>query len=134
MASITVIRTRLATNLGTISGLRTAAEVPDNPTPPIGIINLDSVDYDGAMQGGLTTYSFVVTVIVGRAAEREMQRKLDAYCDPTGSQSVKLAIESDKTLSGEVYDLRVERSSGMGSIIINDQNYLAAEFTVTVLA
>jgi hypothetical protein len=134
MASITVIRTRLAANLGTISGLRTAAEVPDNPTPPIGIINLDSVDYDGAMQGGLTTYSFVVTVIVGRAAEREMQRKLDAYCDPTGNQSVKVAIESDKTLSGEVYDLRVERSSGMGSIIINDQNYLAAEFTVTVLA
>ena len=133
MASITVIRTRLAANLGTISGLRTSAEMPDNPTPPIGIINLDSVDYDGAMQGGLTTYSFVVTVIVGRAAEREMQRKLDAYCDPTGSQSVKLAIESDKTLSGEVYDLRVERSSGMGSIIINDQNYLAAEFTVTVL-
>tara|TARA_B110000285_G_scaffold6223_1_gene6528 strand:- start:84 stop:488 length:405 start_codon:yes stop_codon:yes gene_type:complete len=134
MASITVIRTRLAANLGTISGLRTAAELPDNPTPPIGIVNLESVDYDGAMQGGLTTYSFVVTVIVGRAAEREMQRKLDAYCDPTGSQSVKLAIESDKTLSGEVYDLRVERSSGMGSIIINDQNYLAAEFTVTVLA
>jgi|TARA_B110000971_G_C19601724_1_gene316424 hypothetical protein len=133
MASITVIRTRLAANLGTISGLRTSAEMPDNPTPPIGIINLDSVDYDGAMQGGLTTYSFVVTVVVGRAAEREMQRKLDAYCDPTGSQSVKLAIESDKTLSGEVYDLRVERSSGMGSIIINDQNYLAAEFTVTVL-
>jgi hypothetical protein len=134
MASISVIRTRLAANLGTISGLRTSAEMPDNPTPPIGIINLDSVDYDGAMQGGLTTYSFVVMVVVGRAAEREMQRKLDAYCDTTGSQSVKLAIESDKTLSGEVYDLRVERSSGMGSIIINDQNYLAAEFTVTVLA
>jgi hypothetical protein len=134
MASISVIRTRLAANLGAISGLRTSAEMPDNPTPPIGVINLDSVDYDGAMQGGLTTYSFVVTVVVGRAAEREMQRKLDAYCDPTGSQSVKLAIESDKTLSGEVYDLRVERSSGMGSIIINDQNYLAAEFTVTVLA
>jgi hypothetical protein len=133
MAAISVIRTRLAANLGTISGLRTSAEMPDNPTPPIGIINLDSVDYDGAMQGGLTTYSFVVMVVVGRAAEREMQRKLDAYCDPTGSQSVKLAIESDKTLSGEVYDLRVERSSGMGSIIINDQNYLAAEFTVTVL-
>jgi hypothetical protein len=64
MASISVIRTRLAANLGTISGLRTSAEMPDNPTPPIGIINLDSVDYDGAMQGGLTTYSFVVMVVV----------------------------------------------------------------------
>ena len=134
MADISAMRTGLATNLATISGLRASAEIPDNPSPPIGIINLDTIDYDGAFNGGLTTYNFVVTVIVGRAAERTMQRKLDAYAQPTGSQSVKVAIESDKTLSGEVYDLRVERSSTIGSITIQDQTYLAAEFTVTVYA
>jgi hypothetical protein len=47
---------------------------------------------------------------------------------------VKVAIESDRTLDGEVYDLRVERSNVVGSITINDQIYLAAEFTVTVFA
>jgi len=134
MADISAMRTGLATNLATISGLRASAEIPDNPSPPIGIINLDTIDYDGAFNGGLTTYNFVVTVIVGRAAERTMQRKLDAYAQPTGSQSVKVAIESDRTLGGEVYDLRVERSNVVGSITINDQIYLAAEFTVTVFA
>ena len=134
MGTIFEIRQGLAANLGTISGLRTSPEIPDNPTPPIGIINLDSIEYDGAFQGGLTTYSFQVTVVVGRAAEREMQRKLDAYCQPVGNQSVKLAIESDRTLSGKVYDLRVISSTSIGSITINDQTYLAAEFTVTVYA
>jgi len=134
VGTIFEIRQGLAANLGTISGLRTSPEIPDNPTPPIGIINLDSIEYDGAFQGGLTTYSFQVTVVVGRAAEREMQRKLDAYCQPVGNQSVKLAIESDRTLSGKVYDLRVISSTSIGSITINDQTYLAAEFTVTVYA
>lgn len=134
MADITAMRTALASNLGNVNGLRTSPEIPDNPSPPIGIINLDTIDYDGAFNGGLTTYNFVVTVIVGRAAERTMQRKLDAYCAPTGSQSVKVAIESERTLGGEAYDLRVERSNVVGSITINDQIYLAAEFTVTVFA
>ena len=134
MADISAMRSGLATNLATISGLRASAEIPDNPSPPLGIINLDTIDYDGAFNGGLTTYNFVVTVIVGRAAERTMQRKLDSYAQPTGSQSVKVAIESDRTLGGEVYDLRVERSNVVGSITINDQIYLAAEFTVTVFA
>jgi len=134
VADITTIREGLATNLGTISGLRAVAEIPDNPTPPIGIVNMESVEYDGALNGGLVTYNFVVTLIVGRAAERQMQRKLDSYCSPTGENSVKAAIESDKTLSGEVYDLRVERATSIGSITINDQTYLAAEFTVTVFA
>lgn len=134
MASITNIRNGIASNIGTISGLRTAAEIPDSPNPPIAVVNLESIDYHQAMQNGLTRYNFTVTVVVGRAAEREMQRKLDGYCAVTGSQSVKAAIESNRTLSGEVYDLIVVSSNSIGSIQINDQTYLAAEFTVTVFA
>jgi hypothetical protein len=134
MAEISAMRTGIATNLGSISGLRASAEIPDSPNPPIAIINLDTIEYDEAFNGGLTRYNFVVTLVVGRAAERTMQRKLDAYCQPSGTQSVKVAIESDRTLNGKVYDLRVERSNVVGSITINDQIYLAAEFTVTVFA
>lgn len=134
MASIYALRTGLATNIGTISGLRASAELPDNPNPPIAVINLESIDYHGAMRDGLTTYNFVVSVIVGRSAEREMQRKLDAYCDVSGATSVKQAIESNRTLSGACYDLIVTSSSSIGNVIINDQTYLAAEFTVTVFA
>jgi hypothetical protein len=131
---INAMREAIATNLSTITGLRASAEIPDNPTPPIAVINLDTIDYNEAFNGGLTRYNFLVTVIVGRAAERTMQRKLDAYVQPTGTQSVKVAIESERTLGGEAYDLRVERSNVVGSITINDQIYLAAEFTVTVFA
>jgi hypothetical protein len=131
--SITAIRTALAKNLGTVPGLRTAAEIPDLPNPPIAVVSLNSVTYDGAFAKGLTNYNFSVTVIVGRVAEREAQRKLDAYIS-TGSSSIKNAIESDKTLGGSAYDCRVVSMDSVGSLTVSDTTYLAADFTVTVIA
>ena len=131
--SISQIRTALATNLATISGLRTAAEVPDLPNPPIAIVALNSVSYDRAYSKGMTSYSFTITVIVGRAAEREAQRKLDTYIS-TGASSIKNAVESDKTLGGYAYDCRVASMDSVGSLTISDTTYLAADFTVTVIA
>jgi hypothetical protein len=131
--SISQIRTALATNLATIPGLRTAAEVPDLPNPPIAIVALNNVSYDRAYANGMTNYTFVVTAIVGRSAEREAQRKLDAYITP-GANSVKNAIESDKTLGGSAYDCRVVSMDSVGSLTISDTTYLAADFTVTVIA
>ena len=131
--SISLIRTRLAANLATIPGLRTSAEVPDLPNPPVAIVALNSVSYDRAYAKGMTSYTFVITVIVGRAAEREAQRRLDTYIS-TGSSSVKYAVESDKTLGGNAYDCRVVSMDSVGSLTISDTTYLAADFTVTVIA
>jgi hypothetical protein len=131
--SISQIRTALATNIATISGLRTAAEIPDLPNPPIAIVSLESVTYDQAYAKGMTNYSFTVTVVVGRSAEREAQRKLDGYISP-GANSIKNAIESDKTLGGYAYDCRVVSMNSVGSVTISDTTYLAADFTVTVIA
>lgn len=131
--SISLIRQALATNLGTIAGLRTAAEVPDLPNPPIAIVALNSVSYDRAYAQGMTSYTFTVTVIVGRVAEREAQRKLDSYIS-TGASSVKSAVESDKTLGGNAYDCRVVSMDSVGQLTISDNTYLAADFTVTVIA
>ena len=131
--SISLIRSRLAANLATIPGLRTAAEVPDLPNPPVAIVALNSVSFDRAYAKGMTSYTFVITVIVGRAAEREAQRKLDAYITP-GANSVKNAVESDKTLGGYAYDCRVVSMDSVGSLTISDTTYLAADFTVTVIA
>jgi hypothetical protein len=132
--AITEMRERLAANLATISGLRTAAELIDNPSPPVALVSLDSIEYDQAYQRGLTLYTFTIIVIVGRAAERTAQRKLDDYLANDGEQSVKVAVESDRTLSGYAQDLRVVSAGSIGSIQVNDQTYLAAEFTVTVYA
>jgi hypothetical protein len=81
----------------------------------------------------MTTYTFTVTVIVGRSAEREAQRKLDGYIS-TGANSIKNAVESDKTLGGNAYDCRVVSMNSVGSVTISDTTYLAADFSVTVIA
>jgi hypothetical protein len=133
MASISDIRAGIAANLASITGLRTSAEIPDNPNPPVAIVSLDSVNYDRAYAKGMVDYSFTVTVIVGRSAERIAQRTLDTYIS-TGQNSIKNAIELDKSLGGAAYDCRVTSLNSIGSIQLNDNTYLAADFTVTVIA
>jgi hypothetical protein len=133
MASISELRAGIAANLATISGLRSAAEIPDNPNPPVAIVSLDSVTYDRAYAKGMVDYNFTVTVIVGRAAERIAQRTLDTYIS-TGQNSIKNAIELDKSLGGKAFDCRVTSLNSVGSIQLNDNTYLAADFTVSVIA
>ena len=134
MALISDLRNGLATNLATISGLRTAALMPDNPNPPIAIVVPSSVSFDDTFQRGMQTYSFTVLVVVGRADERTAQNKLDAYCASTGASSIKLAVESDKTLGGKAFDLRVTELRNYGQIVIGEVTYLSAEFTVLCYA
>jgi len=130
--TIAGIRQGLATNVGTISGLRTASEIPDQASPPIAIVSLGSINYHQAFQNGMTEFTFTVQVIVGRAAEKEAQRRLDQYAEPTGATSVKSAIESDKSLNGNCQTLIVSGMPSVGSLQMNDQTYLAAEFSVQV--
>lgn len=134
MASVTELRTAIATNLATISGLRTAAEIPDNINPPIAVVSFDRVQFHQSYKNGLSNYDFTVQLIVSRVDERNAQRYLDAYCSSTGASSVLLAIESDKTLGGKAFDCYVSEMSSYGSVIIGENTYLAAEFQVQVLA
>jgi hypothetical protein len=134
MANITELREALAANLATISGLRTAATIPDNPSPPIAIVQLNRVQYHQDFKRGMTEYDFSVQVIVGRVDERTAQRRLDAYCSSTGESAIGLAIESDRTLGGKAFDCIVTEMTNYGSVLISDVTYLAAEFNVRVLA
>lgn len=134
MASISDLRAGIAANLATISGLRVSAEMPDNPNPPQAIVAFNDAEFDLDFNRGMSQYNFTVTVIVGRAAERSAQRTLDSYCSSTGATSIKLAVESNRTLSGVAYDTRVSQLSSYGSITVGDTTYLAAEFDVQCYA
>jgi hypothetical protein len=134
MATISQMRTGLATNLATISGLRTAATMPDNPNPPIAIVMPQGISFDTSFGRGLDTYEFVVLVIVGRVDERTAQNLLDGYCNPTGATSIKTALESDRTLGGQAQDLRVTEMRNYSSVPVGEVTYLAAEFVVSVFA
>ena len=133
MTNISDLRSGLATNLATISGLRTSVDLPDNPNPPVAVIGIENVNYDQAFAGGLVEYNFRVTVLASRASDRMAQRRLDTYT-LTETGSVKLAIESDKTLGGKAFDVRVTEMSNIGTVSLGEISYLAADFTVTVYA
>lgn len=131
--TVAQIRDGLGANIATIAGLRVAETIPDNPSPPIAIISLSNVVYDGAFHGGLVQYSFTVSVIVGRASERIAQTRLDTLIS-TGSGSLKVAVESDKTLGGAAYDVKLTDLSNIGAVQLSDATYLAADFSVQVYA
>ena len=131
--TITDFRTAIAANIGTISGLRTYADIPDNPAMPCAVVQLRNVEYDRAMQRGLTQYDFVVTVIFGRIATSQAQRSMDQLIS-TGDRSLKAAIESDRTLDGKAFDTVVTAMTNVQSVTIGDITYLSADFAVTVYA
>jgi hypothetical protein len=134
MASIGELRSGIATNLATITGLRTGSTIPDNVNPPFAIISPSSADYHQTFHNGMTKYSFTVTLVVGRVSERSAQNALDAYCSPTGSSSIRGAVELDRTLGGKAFDCVVSGMRNYGSISLGDNTYLAAEFDLVVQA
>jgi len=134
MPTVQELREGLAVRLRTISGLRAASTQPDSPNPPQAIVNLDSITYDQAYNRGLDEYQFTILVLAGRVAERTSQNRLEAYLNPTGSSSIKVAIQGDRTLGGKAQTLRVTEVTSYGSINVGDVTYLAANITVVVYA
>ena len=132
--SIADMRTGIGNNLrNNIPGLRVAETIPDQPNPPMAVISLETVNYDQTFQRGMTEYQFTISVLAGRVSERNAQAKLDSYIDP-GSATIKNAVESDKTLGGKVFDVRVSEMSNIGAVNLGETIYLGADFSVQVYA
>ena len=134
MASITTMRQAIAANLSSITGLRTAALIPEDPKPPIAVVTFDNVNYDTSMGRGLDEYTFRVIVVVGRVNTRGAEQNLDAFMSGSGASSVKAAIESDRSLGGEANDLRVTTGTNLREVVVSEATYLATDFVVTVYA
>jgi hypothetical protein len=133
MASITAIRSGLATNLLT-ANVRSSGTIPALVNPPFAVVAPSGVNYHRAFNNGLSEYSFTITLIVGQASERNAQNAIDPYCSSTGTSSIRRAVESDKTLGGVAYDTVVTDMRNYGSTTIGETTYLAAEFSVVVQA
>ena len=132
MSSLVELREGLAARMATISGLRTSATVPDAPRPPIAIVMPERVVYDLNANRGADTFFFTIMVIVGRADDRAAQNGLDSFI--VGPTSIKAAIEADRTLGGMANTCRVTEMGNYSSMNVGDTLYLAASFTVEVVA
>ena len=135
MASLSSIRSGIATNLGNISSLTVFGFVPDSIEPPTAVVGVvDNIEYDTSMARGADTYSIPVFLYVSRVDAQDAQDTLDGFLASSGSSSVKTQIESDETLGGVANSARVVEADNYGVYSINNIDYLGCEFTVEVIA
>ena len=132
MAVMSELRVALADAMSAVPNLRTSATVPDAPRPPIAVVMPDRIVYDLNARRGADTYFFTVMLLVGRADDRAAQNNLDAYL--VGPNSIKAAIEADRTLGGKADTCRVTEMNNYASMPVGDTMYLAAQFVVEVTA
>jgi hypothetical protein len=127
---IAALRTGLATNLASVSGLRVYPRLTGQVQPPAAVVwtGTPLVDRDDAMGRGLATVALAVSVIVSSANIDRAQERLDGYVD-----TVTAAILSDRTLSGACDDLRVPLVSAYEEATVGDSAYLATRFDVECL-
>lgn len=133
-ATVAEIRQGLAEAV-TITGLRSLAYVSDSiNTPCLFVFPPERIRYDYTLAGGSHEYRFPLRLYVGRVDEKGAQARLDAYCSPTGEQSVHQAIEDDHTLGGRVALARVEEARGYGPYQSGNSQFVGIEFVVSVIA
>ena len=131
MSKMQDIRTGLANQIGQVSGLRSSANFLDAPRPPIALVLPDRIEYDLNANRGADTFIFTVQVIVVRASDRGAQLALDTFT--VGPDSVKDAIESDRSLGGAANTCRVTELRNYGQVTIGDVVYLGFELEVEVV-
>jgi len=135
MATLADIRAGLATRLGTIRGVKASAYMLANVTPPAVWVRPDTVDYHRSSQGGMVEWTFAVQAVVGTAGDRAAQETLDELIAPSGSRSVRAAIEADPTLGGVAQDTIVDRCAEYAEVALADGRVLlSATWSVRVLS
>lgn len=143
MGILTDIRAGLAANLAAITDLQFApggqAYMLASPSGPAAHIypggGAGPIEYDQAMQRGMDRVPFTVQVMVPLTSDIGAQADLDAYIEPSGSRSVKEALESDRTLGGAADGLRVVSCTGYQQFAFEGRpTLLGAEWHVDVYA
>jgi hypothetical protein len=129
------VKNGLKTAIQSVPGLRAFDYQPDQVNPPFAWPTLDEIRFHqtGMATGGVVM-DFTVTIVVNRASERTAQDALDQYTAWSGAQSLRAAIESDRTLGGVCDDLIVTSAGNFTNIDANDTLYLTMDFKVTVYA
>lgn len=135
MASLIALRAGIATRLATINGLRAHEDVPDVVTPPAATVRPAPetfIQWDTTFARGSDDYTFVVTLFVSRASDRQGQLALDAYLAGSGTKSIKAAIEGDETLGGLAMWTHVVEARNYGPFTYAAEQYFGCEFLVSV--
>lgn len=135
MSQLKDIRSRLAANAATCSGLKEAhpkvvgviSSTPAVVIRPAQILIAETFE-------GATTYRFVAQVLVQIGDLDDAQDTLDDLLETTGSGSLITALESDIDLNGEAHSVRVFEVSDYGEIEYGGVQFLGAAVSFEVFA
>lgn len=131
MPTITAMREAIAARLSGITNLNAYDHVPDSVNSPAAVVFGPDIEFDLAFQRGGDKYRFAIIVLVSRVDAESGQDALDSFLAPSGTTSIKEAVESDGgTLGGLVADVRVTRVEEYGEKVVGSfQGYGAAMIT-----
>lgn len=137
MADFSTIRAGIKTRLDTINNLRAKyTNVPEQVVCPAAFIAPEGWDYHEAMgTPGISKARFTVTVLASPLEPKGYSRaqdKLDSFLDDSGSDSIKAAIEGDKTLGGAVTTTTVLSVRDYGVVEWAGASYVGANILVEV--
>jgi hypothetical protein len=138
MATLTQVRLAMAEALKPL-GCQVSGYPLSNPSPPCVQVLGPSFEYDrsvGPPARRLQEWQFRLTVLVSVTNDIASAQLMDEFVSPTGSKSVKAALERDSTLGGVVSDLRVERGQAnqVATLQTTGGQVLVGELQVTVYA
>ena len=114
MSDVTQIRTAIAGALAGIGGdVQVSATILPQPTPPTLQVFPGPIAHDsGAFAQKVNQRRYIVQGFVPLNEQVSTQALMDGLLAPTGSRSVKSALEADTTLGGVVSKLWVRSDTG----------------------
>ncbi len=122
----------LETKLDAITGLRASAISPGQINPPVAIVGVPPIpEYRATYgRGYVLITNWPIVVLTSIAVDRVGQRLLAEYAAWSGTKSVPLALEADKTLGGLIDDIAVQSFRPLGVEEVGVLGYFGGEFRI----
>lgn len=108
------VRAALAAAALTVPDLRAFDYLPDSIDPPAFIAGEVTINYDQVNEGGFDEHLVTCHLYASSTDSKRGQKLLDGFLSPAGPNSVKAALEADRTLGGIAVSLTVFRVTGYG--------------------
>lgn len=121
----------VAERLRTIDGWTVYAYPPGRVTPPAAIVSYpDTYTFDGTYARGMDQLVLPVVVVVGKVSDRSARDLVGAYCNGSGTTSVKATLDGG---GYSAFDSARVTSAEFDVVMFAGSPFLAAIFDVEII-
>lgn len=93
--NVSDVADQIGTRLESISGLRVYVGPPRSISVPAAVIAMpENIAFDATYGRGADRATWPILVLVGQPSDRTAMERLGAYCDGSGTASIKAVLES----------------------------------------